>query len=172
MRKNKFSCLSFLVFMFAATGAQAADVSTVGDLAKITADTIMFNAEAARDQAQRALASAQGSSGNPMADDNELPNLRQIIEVNGIATGDFVYAGDVRVEKGIGDKLPGGYTVLHLWPDKLSGELKDKNGKIIPIGMSNAVPDSPKTSQVQNIGGVAGMPGQNYHIPPINGFQR
>ncbi|WP_301233368.1 type IV pilus biogenesis protein PilP [Pandoraea cepalis] len=134
---------ALLLIASGAVCAQSQGVPTLGDLAKVTADRIYLTAVAARDEVKRKVEGETGA-GVPTGANGAtmIPSLRQIITVNGVTTGVFAYSGGMRLEKGVGDTLPGDYKVLSLSPQKLSGELKDKTGRVISIGMSEPVADA------------------------------
>lgn len=97
-----------------------------------------------------------------------VPTLTNLIGANGIVFGHFQYADGTAVDRAVGEKIPGDFTIVHLWPEKASGELRDRHGKIIVVGSSqtgSAVPSPAPTANA--LGGQAGS-----FVPSINGAQR
>ncbi len=146
------------------TTAYAQQIPVVGDLAAVNADTIMLQAQKARQAAQQALNEGQNNGVAPVSDVG-LPALVKIIAINGTAVGTWIYPGNVKIEQGEGEHLPGGYTIAHLWADKLSGELRDRQGKIIPIGVSIAAPELTKPATAANGPAIPGY----MRVPGLNG---
>ncbi|CAG9230018.1 exported hypothetical protein [Paraburkholderia tropica] len=136
------SMTAISVSLHAETQAQAA---TVGDLARVQADRIMFIGKAALLDAEANYQSKLPASGAGAGVERsvDVPTLTRLMGVNGIVFGSFQYADGQTVERAVGDKIPGDYTIVHLWPEKASGELRDKHGKIIAVGSSQVGVSAP-----------------------------
>ncbi|MCA8270704.1 hypothetical protein [Burkholderia vietnamiensis] len=183
MQSAKYRAISAVVLTVAmasvhAESKPAADVATARDLAKIQADRMMYAARTALLEAQSAYEAkvpAVAAVG-AVAQSVGVPTLTRIIGVNGIMFGRFQYADGTAIERAVGEKIPGDFTVLHLWPERAAGELRDKGGKIITVGSSQTASLSAARAQspaagtpAQFIGGQ--MPSPMY-VPSIGGIQR
>jgi len=169
MRKNnaRMRVASALLFMVVANLAQAQapapadDVALYGQLAVSQSNRLLFTSQAATETALKALNdSRSAASGSPLSDTNTVPKMRSIFAPNDVPHALFVYPGNISVEAGVGDKLPGGCSVSHLWAEKMSGELLCA-GKVVPIGMSGVVAQEPTNEQ------RGGLMRPNFGVPPV-----
>ena len=185
MRNDKYRAIAALAMMALSVSLHAETqdpqgaVGTSGDLARVQANRIMFIGKAAMLDAEANYQSKLPASVAGMADQSVgVPTLTRLIGVNGIVFGRFQYADGTAVERAVGEKIPGDFTIVHLWPEKAGGELRAKNGKIIAVGSSQAGVAAPAPAPTPMA--TALPPAIAYGqanpsgvvVPSINGVQR
>jgi hypothetical protein len=118
-----------------AIGAEA--VATVGDLARIQAETLVLKARLKQEEVKADLA-AKRTSGGVAEDTTTLPVVKSIFGTDRLVAT-FLYPGNVRVPAMLGDVIPGGYTVARI--DGESNKVEITRGKErFVIGFSSSAP--------------------------------
>lgn len=113
------------------------DIPTVLDLAREQSQKLLFKARADRLDAEENYRSKLPASNMPgMPPGQDAPSLRYVVAVNGIPYATFVYADGSTIERPVGGKIPGGFTVLQLSPEKMTAELQPdaKGSKPVTVG--------------------------------------
>jgi type IV pilus biogenesis protein PilP len=123
----KATLLCLLVLPTLALGADS--LATVGDLAKVQSDTILYDAQAARADAkarmQASLAKAgddlQSSRGNsqPSVVAAELPTVTGISGAAGRLYASFLYPNGTTANAKSGGQIPGGFAVAEVGIDRV-----------------------------------------------------
>jgi type IV pilus biogenesis protein PilP len=135
-------------------------VQTVGDMAAVQSDTIMGKAKLARAQVLADLSRVSGAEGSGSLvgqPDSSLPQVKRIVEANGVSEATLSYSnGKIDVREG--DRVPGGFVVVHIKPDASIVQLKTHSGKVIdvPVSSDAGLSATPGTSGSPN--GMVGSP--------------
>lgn len=153
MQASKFAGILFpLSFLVGSAGVMAGDVPSVGDLARIQAETVLIKAQAKREEAQAELAVRRGVSA-----DGTLPVLKSIYGTEKLLMATFIYPGNVTIEANEGDQIPGGYRVSKIFADTSKVELAKGRDKF-HVGFSTLAPAS---RQMGQSGATPFVPGIN-----------
>lgn len=156
MQASKFAGILFpLSFLVGSAGAMAGDVPSVGDLARIQAETVLIKAQAKREEAQAELAVRRQGG---VSADGTLPVLKSIYGTEKQLMATFIYPGNVTVEANEGDQIPGGYRVSKIFADTSKVELAKGRDKF-QVGFSTLAPTSRQ---------LTGQPGATPFVPGIN----
>ena len=157
MRKNSYLLIgaAFLALVSPVAPSQPVPaVRTVGDMAAVQSDTMMAKAETARAQALAELRRVSGSGepgGLTAQQDSSLPQVKRIVEANGISEATLVYTnGKIDVREG--DHIPGGFVVLHIKPDTSIVQLKAPSGRLINVPVSSDAGLSATPSSAGQVG--------------------
>lgn len=142
-----------LALLLVLGSAAAADgVATVGDLARVQAETLMLRARAKAEEARSELAAkrAQGTLGSPALpigamEEQALPVVKSILGTDRLVAT-FLYPGNVTVPASVGDALPGGYVLASI--DGATNKVEIARGKErFVVGFSTAAPVPKEKSQ-------------------------
>lgn len=128
--------IALLMPGYVAAGGSAQDEPTVGDLARIQAETLLIKAQAKQEDARNELASKRSAGG---MDDGTLPVVKSIFGTDRRVVATLIYPGNVLVEAVPGDMLPGGYRVGKIHQDANKVELV-KGKERHAVGFSTVVP--------------------------------
>lgn len=112
----------------------AANAQSVGELGKVQAETILYQAQAARAEAQ-AKAQAAGPAGTSM--EGTLPVVRGVFGSGTQLFATFLYANGSSVDARRGDRIPGDYVVASVSP---TGVVLSRSGRSYPLGFSDLRP--------------------------------
>lgn len=121
-----------LVFALATLSLPAA-AQSAGDIGRIQAETILYRAQAARNEA---LAKARGEQAVDTANEG-LPVVRGVYGTEKSLYATFLYANGSTVDARVGDSLPGSFTVARVTP---IGVTLRKGGKSHVLGFSDLRP--------------------------------
>lgn len=156
MQASKFAGILFpLSFLVGSAGVMAGDVPSVGDLARIQAETVLIKAQAKREEAQAELAVRRQGG---VSADGTLPVLKSIYGTEKRLMATFIYPGNVTVEANEGDQIPGGYRVSKIFADTSKVELAKGRDKF-QVGFSTLAPASRQ---------LMGQAGATPFVPGIN----
>lgn len=153
MRTSKRLMACFVPFLLAAV-AHADDVPTVGELARIQAETVLIKARAKQEEARNELASKRSAGG---ADDGTLPVVKSILGTDRRVVATLIYPGNVQVEAMPGDTLPGGYKVGKINQDSNKVELT-KGKQRYTVGFSTVVPTAKQQGNTTQNGSIGASP--------------
>lgn len=127
MHVKATTLLCLLVLPAFALGANS--LTTVGDLAKVQSDTILYDAEAARADAKARLQASLAKSGDdlqprrgitqPVVDTNDLPTVTGISGAAGRLYASFLYPNGTTVSAKSGGQIPGGFAVAEIGIDRV-----------------------------------------------------
>lgn len=152
---------STLFLMLCASVPLVAHAQTVGDLADVQADTLLFKAQAARAEALVKLGDAnrQGSRENAADSGSDtLPVVRGVYGTAGKLYATFLYANGSSVDAGNGDVVPGGYVVRSLSATRVQ---LARRGRSYTLGFSDLRP----LTATEPSGGGSAPPASS--IPPL-----
>jgi len=152
--------------------------ATVGDLAKVQSDTILYDAQAARADAkarmQASLAKAgddlQASRGNsqPSVVAAELPTVTGISGAAGRLYASFLYPNGTTANAKSGGQIPGGFVVAEVGIDRV---VLTRGDRRIPLqfGVVNSPAPTPGQAQITQTPMTLPlpMPGQAINAAPL-----
>lgn len=173
----KASLLCLLVLPTLAIGAES--LATLGDLAKLQSDTILYEAETARAQAKLTMQDVlrkagddqqMRGSGEPPVQESELPTVTGISGAAGWLYATFLYPNGTTASAKSGSQIPGGFVVAEVGIDRV---VLTRGDRRIPLqfGVANAPPPAPAHAQITQTPMTLPMPtplpGQSVNGAPL-----
>lgn len=153
MRNSKNLMAGFVSFLFV-MASYANDVPTIGDLARIQAETVLIKARAKQEEARNELAARRSAGGT---EDGTLPVVKSILGTDRRVVATLIYAGNVQVEAMPGDTVPGGYKVGKIHQDSNKVELM-KGKQRYTVGFSTVVPTAKQQGSTALNGPIGAPP--------------
>lgn len=137
--------------------AAPCSAQSVDDLAQVQAETIMYLAQAARNDA---MAKARGDGAAALANaDDTLPVVRGVFGSGRTLFATFLYGNGSVVDAPLHGRIPGGYIVAKLSP---TGVELSRNGKRYTLGFSD---QRPMTVQAPPPVAMPSPPGDPFGAP-------
>lgn len=151
---------ALLMSSYAAADVQVGDANlsgiAVGELGQVQSQTILFNAQAARAEAQRSIRGASSSSSQALnipeqtqgtsaampttSSQPDLPVIKAITGTSHKMRATLLFSSGVEVEAVTGARdLPGGFRVAQI---NLEGVVLERSGERFLLGFSDRVPGS------------------------------
>jgi len=143
MRSNHI--IALMALLAASGGSRAAD-GTVGELARVQAETTLLKAQLERQDVVTKIASAGGTSaGTPIT--GVTPFVGGVFGRTGHLYATLLYADGSRVDARAGSTVPGGYRVATLTAERV--ELIGADGRRVLAAFSAASPVPPAPPVVE-----------------------
>ena len=141
--KARYAMLTLMLLTSAPAAAQS-----VGELADVQAETLLFRARAARAEAISKLHDAEKTEGGAIESNGDaLPVVRGVYGTAGKLYATFLYSNGSTVDAGVGDTIPGSYVVRSLSATRV---ILGHRGKTIAVGFSDVRPLEPTVTAAQS----------------------